>query len=37
MHRDLAHMETFDTERENDTTGNPVLKNKFHSDLKIIS
>ena len=26
MHRDPAHMETFDTERENDTTGTPVLK-----------
>ena len=26
MHRDPAHMETFDTERENDTAGNPVLK-----------
>ena len=26
MHRDLAHMETFDSERENDTTGAPVLK-----------
>ena len=26
MHRDLAHMETFDSERENDTAGNPVLK-----------
>jgi hypothetical protein len=26
MHRDLAHMETFDVERENDTTGEPVLK-----------
>jgi len=26
MHRDPAHMETFDSERENDTTGTPVLK-----------
>ena len=26
MHRDPAHMETFDSERENDTAGNPVLK-----------
>ncbi|MCE2497903.1 MAG: hypothetical protein J4F28_02730 [Nitrosopumilaceae archaeon] len=26
MHRDDAHMETFDAERENDTVGNPVLK-----------
>jgi len=26
MHRDQAHMETFDSERENDTAGNPVLK-----------
>ena len=26
MHRDEAHMETFDAERENDTAGNPVLK-----------
>ncbi|MBT4216768.1 MAG: hypothetical protein HOE24_04490, partial [Nitrosopumilus sp.] len=26
MHRDLAHMETFDVERENDTAGEPVLK-----------
>lgn len=26
MHRDEAHMETFDVERENDTAGNPVLK-----------
>ena len=31
-HRDLAHMETFDSERENDSTGEPVLKNKnFHT------
>ncbi len=26
MHRDPAHMETFDSERENDTEGTPVLK-----------
>ena len=26
MHRDPAHMETFDAERENDTAGEPVLK-----------
>lgn len=26
MHRDPAHMETFDAERENDATGTPVLK-----------
>ncbi len=26
MHRDEAHMETFDSERENDTAGTPVLK-----------
>lgn len=26
MHRDPAHMETFDTERTNDSAGNPVLK-----------
>ena len=26
MHRDSAHMSTFDPERENDSTGNPVLK-----------
>lgn len=26
MHRDPAHMETFDAERENDTEGIPVLK-----------
>ena len=26
MHRDPAHMETFDAERENDSAGNPVLK-----------
>ena len=26
MHRDPAHMETFDAERENDTKGVPVLK-----------
>jgi hypothetical protein len=26
MHRDPAHMGTFDIERENDTTGEPVLK-----------
>ena len=26
MHRDLAHMETFDAEREKDTVGEPVLK-----------
>ncbi|MEK6831362.1 MAG: hypothetical protein AABX09_00605 [Thermoproteota archaeon] len=26
MHRDLAHMSTFDSERENDGTGTPVLK-----------
>lgn len=26
MHRDPAHMETFDAERENDSVGNPVLK-----------
>jgi len=26
MHRDLEHMETFDSERENDTSGAPILK-----------
>jgi hypothetical protein len=26
MHRDPAHMETFDSERENDTTGTAILK-----------
>lgn len=26
MHRDPAHMQTFDSERENDSTGNPILK-----------
>ena len=26
IHRDPAHMETFDAERENDSAGNPVLK-----------
>ena len=26
MHRDEQHMETFDSERENDTDGTPVLK-----------
>lgn len=26
MHRDLAHMNTFDSERENDGSGNPILK-----------
>lgn len=26
MHRDVAHMNTFDSERENDATGSPVLK-----------
>jgi len=26
MHRDLAHMSTFDSERENDSSGNPILK-----------
>ncbi|CAI9831224.1 MAG: hypothetical protein MPI95_07195 [Nitrosopumilus sp.] len=26
MHRDPAHMEPFDPERENDSTGQPVLK-----------
>lgn len=26
MHRDIAHMNTFDSERENDGTGNPILK-----------
>lgn len=26
MHRDPAHMETFDAERENDSAGTPVLK-----------
>ena len=26
MHRDPAHMSTFDSERENDSTGTPVLK-----------
>ena len=26
MHRDLEHMETFDSERENDTSGDPILK-----------
>lgn len=26
MHRDPAHMSTFDPERENDSTGSPVLK-----------
>ncbi len=26
MHRDLAHMKTFDSERENDTAGTAILK-----------
>jgi hypothetical protein len=26
MHRDLEHMETFDSERENDGSGDPILK-----------
>ena len=26
MHRDPAHMETFDSERENDTVGTAILK-----------
>ena len=26
MHRDLAHMNSFDSERENDSNGVPVLK-----------
>ena len=26
MHRDAAHMETFDAERANDGEGNPILK-----------
>jgi hypothetical protein len=26
MHRDLSRMNTFDSERENDTAGSPVLK-----------
>ncbi len=26
MHRDPAHMETFDAERANDSAGKPVLK-----------
>lgn len=26
MHRDSAHMNTFDSERENDTSGSPILK-----------
>ncbi|WP_428324437.1 hypothetical protein [Nitrosopumilus sp.] len=26
MHRDPAHMQTFDSERENDSNGVPVLK-----------
>ena len=26
MHRDPAHMETFDSERQNDAEGNPILK-----------
>ena len=26
MHRDPAHMETFDSERENDTAGSAILK-----------
>jgi len=26
MHRESGHMNTFDSERENDVTGNPVLK-----------
>ena len=26
MHRDPAHMDTFDAERTNDSEGNPVLK-----------
>ena len=26
MHRDAAHTSTFDPERENDSTGTPVLK-----------
>ena len=26
MHRDSAHMDTFDSERENDAKGKPILK-----------
>ncbi|RNJ77908.1 MAG: hypothetical protein D9C04_00655 [Nitrosopumilus sp. B06] len=26
MHRDPAHMDTFDSEREKDTAGEPILK-----------
>ena len=26
MHRDPAHMDTFDAERANDSSGNPILK-----------
>ena len=26
MHRDPQHMQTFDPERENDSTGTPILK-----------
>ena len=26
MHRDLEHMGTFDAERENDSSGTPILK-----------
>ena len=26
MHRDVAHMDTFDPERQNDKEGTPVLK-----------
>lgn len=26
MHRDDKHMQTFDSERENDMDGNPILK-----------
>jgi len=26
MHRDPTHMNTFDSERENDTSGTPILK-----------
>ena len=26
MHRDTAHMETFDAERANDADGDPILK-----------
>jgi len=26
MHRDVTHMNTFDSERENDDSGTPVLK-----------